>query len=401
MHRRAAALLICLLAAALSLSLVHREEIRSRLVQLTSNLDGGCDKKTPRWLSDVRSWAKRHKLPGIQIHLIQNGDTYECAFGKAITPDGKRIAMNAQAVLPYASLTKIFTASMVLIEVHKGTMSMDDRIYELLSLREYPLPNEQRWQTITIEHLLSHRAGFNRAVSGDPTLWPKSPCPHHLNELGRATTDFEPGGDFAYSNLGYCLLGVALERLSSERFTALLDRQLLSPLHLSSVRVTDPDNLQQAGTALYFANSSERRMFHRLDWPARQSMGALAGTTGDFAQLLVVLSRNRQDEWAAAGKALLSPREDCDETRWRTCHGLAFYSHRENSQERMFWRDGSLPGVTAFAAITVSGNIFVLLANSRDPNWMPVHDELGKIVYENLAGIGPWHSLPPDDLVEK
>lgn len=388
--RRVIVFLVCLLAAALLFLLIQQKEILSVLAHpAIANLDGGCSRQTPPWLADVRSWAKRHKLPGIQIQLIQSDNTYACAFGETITPSGKRRAMTPQAVLPYASLTKIFTATMVLMQVDEGKLSMDDRIYDLLGLSAYQLRNDKRWRSITIEHLLSHRAGFNRALSGDPTLWPKSPCPNHPSMLGQVVIDFEPGHDYAYSNFGYCLLGMALERLSNNDLTVLLDRQILSPLHLETIRATNPDNLLDAGTMLHFANTNEQRMFQSLDWPARRSMGALAGTADDLAHLLIALSRDHQDEWRAAGQALLSPRTGCDEALWRTCHGLAFYSYRENTRERMFWRDGSLPGVTAFAAITASGNIFVLLANSRDPNWISTHDELGKIVYENLAGSEP------------
>ncbi len=47
----------------------------------------------------------------------------------------------------------------------------------------------------------------------------------------------------------------------------------------------------------------------------------------------------------------------------------------------MFWRDGSMPGVTAFAALFGNGEVLVVLANSRHVDWKPANDALGRQAY--------------------
>ncbi len=47
----------------------------------------------------------------------------------------------------------------------------------------------------------------------------------------------------------------------------------------------------------------------------------------------------------------------------------------------MFWRDGSMPGVTAFAALFENGEVLVVLANSRHVDWKPANDALGRQAY--------------------
>ena len=73
--------------------------------------------------------------------------------------------------------------------------------------------------------------------------------------------------------------------------------------------------------------------------------------------------------------------EDCDIAKWRHCHGLGLYRYREEDGPAIYWRDGSLQGGTAFFAIAEDGQIVVWAANSRQPNWMPVNDSIGRAIY--------------------
>ena len=51
----------------------------------------------------------------------------------------------------------------------------------------------------------------------------------------------------------------------------------------------------------------------------------------------------------------------------------------------MYWRDGSLPGLTAFAAATPEGEVIVLLANYREYKWLKFNDAIGQRLYQYLG----------------
>jgi len=360
-----------------------------------SRMAASCSQPAPAWLSDVASWGKMNQLPGLQIHLRIDDQQVDCAFGTAFDAQGLAVKMTTEVTLPYASLTKIATSALTIIQSLDGQLDMDSSIYDALLLTTEHVANHEAWMSITIRHLLTHQGGFNRKVSGDPMFLPNPPCPYHLERLREIRLDFRAGTNFAYSNLGYCLIGLVLEQAGIVDPTVAF-KNLKTAATGSWTRITSAADLDAANTALRLSTREEQLNLEAINWPVHKWTGSLAGTAHQYGTFLKELTSPTKTTLGRAGRDLLTPLPQCDDTRWRTCHGLGFYSHNQLGQERMFWRDGSLPGVTAFAAVTASGNIFVLLANSRDPNWMPAHDELGRIVYKNLAEVELGiHSLQP------
>lgn len=379
------AALFGVLAASLVVTLIaHYDQIERQIRLLHPVKTFRCDGDAPVWLPEIASWARAHGMPGMQLHIRQGSDTFNCSLGEALTARGDRREMSSAAPLLYASLTKIFTSTLVMLQVEQGAFSLDDHIYELLQLDVHDLRQTERWRTITVRDLLQHRAGFAGTAAGDPMSWPEPPCPANFELLQRVTVHFQPGTRFAYSNLGYCLLGVVLERTSGQDFTDLLAQRILTPLGMDSVRVVDGDGLVALDIGLKFANGREQQSFIDRNWLARAATGGAAGSARDLGMFLYRLSEPSSD-FGSVGRELLRPLPGCDDAAWRSCHGLVFYSHKEVNGVRMYWRDGSVPGATALAAVTSRGDVLVALANTRDSDWMPAHDELGKIVYRLMA----------------
>lgn len=129
------------------------------------------------------------------------------------------------------SLTKQFTAALVLQAEERGEIDVDAPITRYLP--DYPAEPGDR---ITVEHLLRH-------TSGIPEYWPirafheaarNGATPSQLvRHFDRLPLDFEPGTAFSYSNSGYLLLGLIIERATGEPYAELLQRRLLDPLGLT------------------------------------------------------------------------------------------------------------------------------------------------------------------------
>lgn len=379
--------LLCALSIALaSLGLVHRKGLDGWFSARASLAPMHCDQAAPDWLKQVAAWGQRHEIPGLQIYFRDGPHTYACTSGIAIDAAGNRRKMDSSMPMPFASLTKIFTSALTLLLDGQGTVVIDRSLRESLDGSRYSLPDSPAWQSMTLRQLLMHRAGFDRALSGDPLFWPISPCPFHPDLLEKVTIDFPPGTRYAYSNLGYCLVGVALRHHSGKSDQELLNLVLdaAGPTALASIHYTTLEDLRQSDSFPQFATTGEMRDFNQFHWNEHAWTGALAGTAVDLGEFLHRMEPSADSSLGQIGRQLLTPLPDCDDTRWRTCHGLVFYSYRQPGHGRMYWRDGSLPGATAFAAVAETGKVFVLLANSRKPAWMPAHDELGKLVYEHV-----------------
>ncbi|WP_033074044.1 serine hydrolase domain-containing protein [Sphingopyxis sp. MWB1] len=100
----------------------------------------------------------------------------------------------------YYSLSKPITAALVLDQVSKGRLSLDQQI-----------------AGASVRQILQHRGGWDREMAGDPVLERSdhSPCTRLPPPTAR---QFEPGTRFVYSNIGYCLLGAAVERASGQAY---------------------------------------------------------------------------------------------------------------------------------------------------------------------------------------
>jgi CubicO group peptidase (beta-lactamase class C family) len=126
------------------------------------------------------------------------------------------------------SMTKQFTAALVMQLVEQGRLSLDDSI-----LKYYPDAKEI-WQPVTIHHLLNHTSGIPDP-SDTPGFMSKFATGNHSPaEIMRLTADkpleFTPGTQFKYDNGGYVLLGWLIERLVNQRYDAQLHQALLDPI---------------------------------------------------------------------------------------------------------------------------------------------------------------------------
>jgi len=131
------------------------------------------------------------------------------------------------------SVTKQFTSMLTLQLIEQGKLELDAPI--ITYLPDYPKPNGEK---ITIHHLLTHSAGIP-----DYTTFP-----NFFNELSRdlnipeefinvfadSALQFTPGENFAYSNSGYFLLGVIIEKVTGKSYEQVLQENILTPLKMNN-----------------------------------------------------------------------------------------------------------------------------------------------------------------------
>jgi D-alanyl-D-alanine carboxypeptidase len=130
------------------------------------------------------------------------------------------------------SVTKTFTAAAVMQLAENGLLGLDDPLRKYVP--EYP---EKTGAAITIRHLLSHTSGVPDAVP-DPRILgdlTKPVTPLELIGLVRDKgLDFAPGERAAYSNTGYVLLGMVIERVSKQSYYDYLQDHIFGPLDMTS-----------------------------------------------------------------------------------------------------------------------------------------------------------------------
>jgi CubicO group peptidase (beta-lactamase class C family) len=168
-------------------------------------------------------WATTHHLPALVWGVMLDGEL--TLSGHSGQP-GDGSSPTTRTVFRIASMTKPFTAATVLRLRDDGLLALDDPVPDLPSGPTSDAP------PITLRHLLSMQSGF---TADDP--W----ADRHL-DMDAAELDailaagprfgVPPGTAFEYSNLGFAIIGRAVQRWSDRRIQDLVDEVLLQPLGL-------------------------------------------------------------------------------------------------------------------------------------------------------------------------
>jgi len=168
-------------------------------------------------------------VPSASIAIVQGG---RIVYAKAYGDQGPGMATaSADARYPIASISKQFTAAAILLLEDEGKLRLDDAVANYL-------PGITGGDRITIRQLLSHTAGlqdywpqdYSFAAMENPVTpqgivdrWAKKPL------------DFEPGTAWQYSNTGYVVAGMIVEKASGQSLLAYLDQHIFKPLGMHPI----------------------------------------------------------------------------------------------------------------------------------------------------------------------
>ena len=186
----------------------------------------------------ARAMVAARATPGVQLCVRRRGTTVlSKGFGSAdletATP------MTPASVCRVGSVTKQFTASVVLQLASEGKLSLDDTVAKFLP----DFPNAAR---LTLRRMLSHTSGLGNYTAVDPRQFLQlSRTDRDTAALVEAmkptsqTLAYEPGTDWRYSNTGYVLLGVIIEKVAGKPYAQALRERLFVPLGLTRTAVDD------------------------------------------------------------------------------------------------------------------------------------------------------------------
>lgn len=182
-----------------------------------------------RPLTDARS-------PGLAVAVIHDGKmVFARGYGLANVEKGTRITPDTDFRL--ASVTKQFTAMSIMLLVHDGKLRYDDTLGKIFP--EFPAYGRD----ITVRELLNHTSGLKdygelyMAKVGEKT--PMDQVPQLLDKdvlkllEDQSAGDFAPGSKWMYSNSGYAVLAMIIEKTSGKAFQDFLHDRIFKPLKMN------------------------------------------------------------------------------------------------------------------------------------------------------------------------
>jgi CubicO group peptidase (beta-lactamase class C family) len=266
-------------------------------------------------------------------------------------------SMQPGVIFEIGSITKQFTAALIMKLQEQGQLHVDDSLS--MYLPEYHFP-----PAITLRMMLTHTSGLadftNFPQLGD---WVRNGVSEAtvLTAVSQAPLDFPPGTQYSYSNSNFFALGTIIEKLTGQSYSAALEQQILQPLGLKNTYYTlSPADQSATG---YTNNGSGLVPGIVWDRSAAFATGALSSNIYDLVVWDDALIRGKVIS-SASFKVMTT--SNGFQIPGGGVYGFGLALSRFNGRP-IIWHNGQIGGFTAETAVFLdSGFAIVVLTNDQD-----------------------------------
>ena len=334
------------------------------------------------WLGAVLHHALTHQgAYSAQVSFVSpQRQATRCTAGYRQQLLGERV--NDQSRYRYASTSKLMTTAAIAQLVNAHKIDVNDRLVRFFP--ELTGFSDARIGQITLAHLLDHSAGFNRlTLSGDPMFLRRNKpwCPRHMQQLQTLTLAFNPGEKHMYSNLGYCLLGEVIHRVTGQDYRTYVE-QAFSLRQRNITFIADhyaADEVRYDYRYEEWYNDSYLTLF---DFEALSAVAGLSGSASALAGLLWDIHHG-----AGPSPFARKPAAPCYVLpRLAGClSGGVFHYQPEPYGIALHYHEGYLPGAASVAVVDSFGGVTVLLKSGANrPQQNPEHGWI-RFLYQRLS----------------
>ncbi|MFD5752140.1 serine hydrolase domain-containing protein [Streptomyces sp. NPDC127033] len=349
----------------------------------------------------------KHHVTGAQLSLYRDGTLTRCAAGVSSVRTNTPVTVDT--AFPYGSVTKFFTAELVMQFVSDGDLDLDEPLSGLLP--DLKRATNPELGTATVRQLLSHTAGL-----ADSIEYPDMRGPSYRRfaaVCGETPNLFPPGLAFSYSNTGYCLLGSVVEAVSGMDWWTAVDSCLLRPLSIEPAFLHDPrprTDRPAGSRARVLAEGHAVRAGDEhaepVDHMTALSLAAAGGLAGSATDLVTAARLHLDDRNTFPQRELL-PEEavhqmresvpDAEPFGLADAWGLGLMCHR-SGEEAWFGHDGAVGGATCNLRIHPGRNLALAVTTNSTAGPKLWEDLVGRL---RAAGLDLGHySLPAPDAPE-
>jgi CubicO group peptidase (beta-lactamase class C family) len=363
----------------------------------------------------VNSFMRKWTIPGASIAIAKDGKLiFAKGFGLADT--AAKIITQPFSKFRVASVSKLVTAVAIMKLQEEGKLSVDDRVFGpegILNDSVYCHPRDKRAFNITVAHLLSHEGGWTQRY-GDQMFMPHVVASQMHTEMPVDTKTivrfalgkrlhFTPGMGRAYSNLGYAILGLVIEKVTGMPYGEYCRKKILEPLGIYDMVLAKNLSFQKAQfevtyyepagmplkQSIYGTGEMVPVRYGGNDIEALGGAGSWLATSPDLMRLLLAVDgfNNRPD--------------------FLNQESVRFMTDNDNNYAPVGWkstfingtwtRTGSFSGTAAMMKRQPDGISWVVLLNSSTWNGPEIHPYIDRMMTRFIAAVKDW---PETDLFQ-
>jgi CubicO group peptidase (beta-lactamase class C family) len=233
-----------------------------------------------------RAWEKFTKAyvapaPGCAAAVSLSGEiVFEKAFGLADMEHN--VPNTAQTIFESGSVAKQFTAAALVLLQQDGKLNLDDPVRKYIpELPDYGSP-------LTIRHLLNHTSGL-RDWGTVMSLTGAGRGDRVINQdlaldviIHQRALDFTPGAEYSYSNSGYNLAAIIVERVSKQKFPVFVEERLFKPVGMKNSSWRDDYQRIVPGRAQAYSRQGNGPWRLNMPFMNVYGNGGMLTTVGDW-----------------------------------------------------------------------------------------------------------------------
>lgn len=299
------------------------------------------------------------------------------AFGKA--DKDSNIPADTNTIYRIGSITKTFTATLMMMMVEDKKISLDDPVEkyvpEVTDMWGYDSKHK-----ITIKQLASHTSGLKRVPDMDAWVnlgpvdqWQKK----LLRCIPQTHLESRPGTKFLYSDVGFAILGLALERAAGQPYIEMIQHRIIEPLHMHNTFFLVPDNkVKNLAVGLWNASGAVD-----ISWPYRQQAGmgyntpdgALYSTPTDLAKFVTSFILQPQ----LLSQSSIGKMEKISGESYNYGLGLMISS---GMNQNMIEHDGYVAGYTAQFVVNLDSKYSVIIMRNYNQGSTDLNEVAKKLL---------------------
>lgn len=310
--------------------------------------------------------------PGAAVVVIKDGRAvFQRGYG--VTDLRALHKIDEHTNFRLASVTKQFTAMAIMLLVHDGKLRYDESLTEIFpGFPEYG-------KTITVRNLLNHTSGlpdYEDLMAKQYGNTPDDQIPqiHDAGVLAllekASTTNFPAGTRWQYSNSGYCVLAMVVERVSGQRFGQFLHDRMFAPLNMTNTLAYEKEKNEVPNRA--YGHTPDGNGFRETDQSSTSATlgdGGVYTSLADMARWDHALGRHAllsEKEMQPALTAVHPTRAPAEENGHPVSYGFGWFVDPYKGHERM-WHYGETVGFrTTIQRFPKDHLTVIVLANRAD-----------------------------------
>ncbi|WP_396452974.1 serine hydrolase domain-containing protein [Actinomadura sp.] len=354
------------------------------------------------WRRRLAALAPRYRVPGASLGILRlrpgrEDELAEAAYGVLNKDTG--VETTTDSVFQIGSITKVWTATVVMQLVDEGLLELDAPLAEVLP--ELRLADREAAKRVTMRHLLTHTSGIDGDVftdtgRGDDCL------EKYTAVLADVAQNHPLGATWSYCNAGFSLAGRVIEKLTGKTWDEAMRERLFEPLGLRRT-ITLPEEALLHRAAVGHVSADGAAPSRAPVWQLPRSIGPAGLIGASAADVLAFARLHLTGGLAPGGARLLSARSaaamaarhaELPDTRTLGESWGLGWSRMTWDGHPVIGHGGATIGQNAyFHVLPDEGLAAVLLTNGGDTDGLS--EALTREIFTGLAGVEPTPALRP------